>query len=1039
LSGNLNFISLVFNLYPDQLKLKILLPITFLILPLLSSGQIAKEMQKINSDSLLKKLSKEVGTERIDVLNLIAFDLSRDKPDTAISISLEAKKNAESINYLKGIADAHLNLGLTYLFFDSLKTSVTHLLNAQKVYEKVDTCLGMGLNFYLLRGVNHMTGRYEKSKAYGRKTCKVYNALQMNKFKVIPIYLMAFTCTLNKEYDSSVYYNEQGLAILDKYPDPLYEDMIYLNMGFNLYYENYYIGEEINSQQDIINLYKKAADLSERIQDSIVLGLSLNNLIFHYLQLGTDEGKMMSRETAVLSIDHGESRKIWPQTLADSYRQIAIHEYYQGNITKAISLTEKAIERGKARMDEWTLQDFRNPFTRSHCRHWLKITLKWCYSNLHFYYKESGDYKKALEYYVLKEETEKEIAQQENKDIITILEADYENEKTRSEFALLEGEKELSDLRTTQFRYTIVGLVVLLLVILIFGILFFRIRKIRMQQKLLMREQQLKHDLQLRKVESDKLKELDKMKSRFFANISHEFRTPLTLILGPLEKYRSTIKDREFQSDMNMMQRNALRLQNLINQLLSLSKLESGEMKLHVKEEDIVSLSKGYVQSFESLAKQKNIKLEFNSNRESVLVYIDKDKYEKILYNLISNAFKATEEGGEIEINVTLPHAQDGEVSIQVADTGYGIPEDNLPNVFDRFYQANEGSVGNREGTGIGLALAKELVELHHGSISVESEVGKGNIFTFEIPLGKEHLKEDEIVSDESSQTTVDNQELVLETDNSNQQSAINNLESEFDSNLPLILLVEDNADMRHYIRSGISGEFQLTEAEDGVQGFEKAIVKVPDLIISDVMMPKMDGMELCRKLKTDERTSQIPVILLTARASMKDRLEGLETGADDFLTKPFDVQELIVRVYNLILQRKKLQEHFTQKAKQLGLSQVLKLPEYGISSVDQKFLQKAVDIVNERMSDEDFTAEVFRREMAMSKTQLHRKFNSLLGHSPSIFIRSIRLNRAAELLKRNAGNVTEIAFEVGFNNLSYFSQCFREQFGVLPSEVHHE
>jgi DNA-binding response OmpR family regulator/two-component sensor histidine kinase len=535
------------------------------------------------------------------------------------------------------------------------------------------------------------------------------------------------------------------------------------------------------------------------------------------------------------------------------------------------------------------------------------------------------------------------------------------------------------------------------------------------------------------------------MKSRFFANISHEFRTPLTLILGPIEKLKSYLQNEEAEKDLNMIQRNAKRLQNLINQLLNLSKLESGKMKLKVKEEDIVSLSKGYVQSFNSLAEQKNIKLEFKSGEDTIPVYLDKDKYEKILYNLISNAFKFTGEGGGIAIAVSsektglMANPQNQEVRISVSDTGKGIPSEKLPRIFDRFYQANDSYKADQEGTGIGLALTKELVELHHGTISVESEPGKGTTFTVVLPTGKEHFQPEDFVSGDEIKTSLQPVEESLFSELQPETSKLlfetQNLEPETTDELPLLLVVEDNEDMRHYIRSNISGEFSLIEAEDGEQGFEKAIEKVPNLIISDVMMPKMDGIELCQKLKTDERTSHIPVILLTAKASMEDRLEGLETGADDYLTKPFDQKELSIRVKNLIVQRKKLQEQFTQKAKFQSISQLLKLPEYGINSVDQQFLQKAIDIVTEHMAEEDFNTEAFRQEIAMSKTQLYRKLSSLLGQSASAFIRSIKLKQAAELLKNKAGNVAEIAYQVGFGNPSYFSKCYKDEFGVYPSE----
>jgi len=444
-----------------------------------------------------------------------------------------------------------------------------------------------------------------------------------------------------------------------------------------------------------------------------------------------------------------------------------------------------------------------------------------------------------------------------------------------------------------------------------------------------LRRQRLLHNLELEQIQTEKLEELDKLKSRFFENISHEFRTPLTLILGPIDKLKSFIKDKEPKKDLDMMQRNANRLQRLINQLLNLSQIESGKMKLQVSEQNIVNLVNDYVQSFESLAKQKNIDLALNSNEEEIKIYVDKDKMEKILFNLLSNAFKFTGEDGKIEVDVTplgppsrgdnsIPKLESADgisnapsplkrgmrgVIIKISDTGKGIPSEKLNHIFDRFYQVDDSYTKDQEGSGIGLALTKELVKLHHGEIRATSQPGEGSTFTIYLPAGKEHFKPNEIISSDKSEyqseDSLDQHPELL----THSESFINE-NSPSDESKPILLIVEDNADLLSYIRGYLDESYFVLEACDGEEGLQEAIKNIPDLVLSDVMMPKMDGFELCRKLKTDERTSHIPVILLTARASSESKIEGLETGADDYLSKPFDATELKIRIKNLIQQR---------------------------------------------------------------------------------------------------------------------------------------
>jgi signal transduction histidine kinase/ligand-binding sensor domain-containing protein/DNA-binding response OmpR family regulator len=556
-----------------------------------------------------------------------------------------------------------------------------------------------------------------------------------------------------------------------------------------------------------------------------------------------------------------------------------------------------------------------------------------------------------------------------------------------------------------------------------------------------LRRVRMRHELEMKQFETSKLQELDQMKSCFFANISHEIRTPLTLILGPLEQIISEASKEKWKKQMQIMFRNGRNLLRLINQLLDFSKLESGRMSLKAKEMNIVPLLKGMVYSFDSMAKRKHITLTFKCDMEVIPVYIDSDKLGKIMANLLSNAFKFTSEGGEISVQLSVIRNENKEsldalpvdkiIEIRVTDTGIGIAPQHLDHIFDRYYQVE--NKYERAGTGIGLALTRELVELHHGRITVESEPGKGTTFIIQFLSGKDHLKSDEIIDDfatEDSQADIIQEEIepVSEETIESPRVIAGKKTAEVKKDLPVILIVEDIEDVRNYIRGFMESHYRISEAQDGEDGFEKAIEMIPDLIISDVMMPKMDGFQLCEKLKTDERTSHVPVILLTARASEASKLEGLETGADEYIIKPFSAKELTIRVKNLIEQRRKLRERFTQDI-------TLSPKDIAVTSADERFLKRAMGIIEKYMSEPGFGVDVFGKEIGLSHSQLHRKIRALTNLSPVEFIRTLRLKRAASLLEQEYGNVAEIAYEVGFNNPSYFAECFRKLFGKSPSE----
>jgi signal transduction histidine kinase/DNA-binding response OmpR family regulator len=554
--------------------------------------------------------------------------------------------------------------------------------------------------------------------------------------------------------------------------------------------------------------------------------------------------------------------------------------------------------------------------------------------------------------------------------------------------------------------------------ILILAIL---IQYLRNRQKIQRKEAQLA--LQLQQVEAQKLKELDELKSSFFANISHEFRTPLTLITGPIQQALAS-GDTSIQlsyQDGALIERNTQRLHNLVNQLLDLSKLDSGKMSLQVSEGDLLNFLRSYVLSFESMAERKAIDYKTTFPEQLSNAYFDRDKLEKIISNLLSNAFKFTPSGKQIAVSI---QEVEGNLQIRIKDSGVGMPAEEASRIFDRFYQV-EGTEAH--GSGIGLALVNELVQLYRGEICVESAVNKGTTFELTLPISKTAFNDSEIKSkpiDTSSKLSRERIDLIVES--------VDKITEGDSSQAPVVLVVEDNPDLRQYISNTLRPHYQTILASDGVEGLEVAIAQTPDLIISDVLMPKMNGFQLCEALKEDQRTSHIPIILLTAKAGQEHKIEGLETGADDYLTKPFDHQELLIRTKNLIQQRKQLREKYAGEM-------VLRPSAVAITSVDEQFLQSVTDTIEANIDNENFSVEELARAVAFSRSQLHRKLKALIDKSPNALIRDFRLIRAKELLEKGAGNVSEVATAVGYNSLSYFTQSFKQAFGVLPKEIRGE
>ncbi|MCP9235832.1 two-component regulator propeller domain-containing protein [Lewinella sp. JB7] len=561
-----------------------------------------------------------------------------------------------------------------------------------------------------------------------------------------------------------------------------------------------------------------------------------------------------------------------------------------------------------------------------------------------------------------------------------------------------------------------------------------------------------KNRLLIKRVSQEKTEELNQLKLQFFTNISHEFRTPLTLITSPLE---SLIQNGEnippLRRDQfyHLMYKNSKYLLRLVDQLLDFRRLDQGQMPLQVRKSDIVSFVDEATAPFEFLATKKNVTYSIRAEESPITTWFDPDVLEKILFNLLSNAFKFTPSGGEVRLTIRKSNANDrhfkthldtyGAVCISVMNTGPGIPRRQLRRIFDRFYKSTTEGLQNREGAGIGLAFTKTLVDLHHGLINAESEVGQQTTFHVRLALDKNHYSKSQIA--QSSATSYVPQSDPVDyfmPDENLPEEELNSLQlnklpaarrgNDAEEESPLLLYIDDNSDLRNFIRQGFASDFRVIAADGGAAGIELAKTSLPDIVISDIMMPEVDGMQVLEALKNDPRTSHIPVIMLTAKDTEESVAEGLGYGADGYVTKPFNLELLRQQIINIVNFREALRARFRQEV-------ITSPKEVTVTNADEEFLQQAMDIVEENMSNTEFSVEQLVREMSVSRSKLYLKLKALTGQSSSEFVRTIRLKRAVQLLEDSNYSVKEVMFMTGFNTASYFSKCFKQQFGIVPSE----
>jgi signal transduction histidine kinase/DNA-binding response OmpR family regulator len=748
----------------------------------------------------------------------------------------------------------------------------------------------------------------------------------------------------------------------------------YLKLG-DLSYSNLQYSEALNYY---LKCWETNCDVCPKIKFHDAL-INIGNVYLFSGDIRNAEKYYMKSLQIADSASDGRAQSYSWQAFAALYEK-------QGNLQQAIYYSHKALNKARE------AQNLEGQYFNA--------------DKLSALYARLNNHQKAFQYLYQSDLLKDSISKTNEIDNLAQLETyfDFQNLQVQRELDKTKSDEEIQRQKIIR-NFSIIGFILIGIV----GFLIFIGYRRKKRANKLLNEQKLANEKM-----SQKVHEADQAKLEFYTNVSHEFKTPLTIILGMTEKLKELVSE---GNSINLIRKNALKLLQLVNHLLDLRKIDTSKMGLKVKEGDLNDFMKGVISSFDSLSQQKNMDIKFQTNEGLFPAYFDHDKLEKMSSNLLSNAIKYTNNNGTISIS--LSNSNDGYCKITISDNGIGIADTELINIFDRFYRIPG---NNNQGSGIGLALVKELVELHKGEIKVTSKINQGSSFTLVFPVEKQFYSENEFAVNEEEYSNWNYTGIMdIENDITYQK--------EFAEPNPLkktLLVIEDNADLRRFIADIFIAEYEIIEAQDGLEGYNKSRDYVPDIIISDLMMPKLNGIQLVDKLKNDVATSHIPIILLTAKNDIATQLDSFEKGVDDFINKPFDSAILKSRVENLLRLRKQLVEKFSKQFQ-------LQPREITIENADQKFLLKAIEIIEKNISNPNLNVELLAFELGVSRTQLYRKLNALTDYPPKNFIRIIRLKRAAQILQQGQNNIAEVMDATGFSNYTYFNNCFKDFFGKYP------